>query len=83
MASSPISSWQIEGEKVEAVTDIFLGSKITVEVTSAMKLGLSYLSTNWNQLLPLPLSICADRPVLQTGQASSILRAFAQAFPLP
>ena len=30
MASSPISSWQIEGENVEAVTDfIFLGSKIT------------------------------------------------------
>ena len=32
MASSPITSWQIEGEKVETVTDfIFLGSKITVE----------------------------------------------------
>ena len=29
MASSPITSWQIEGEKVEAVTDfIFLGSEI-------------------------------------------------------
>ena len=28
MASSPITSWQIEGEKVEAVTDfIFLGPK--------------------------------------------------------
>ena len=32
MASSPITSWQIKGEKVEAVTDfIFLGSKITVD----------------------------------------------------
>ena len=31
MASSPISSWQIEGGKVETVTDfIFLGSKITM-----------------------------------------------------
>ena len=30
MASTPITSWQIEEEKVEAVTDIiFLGSKIT------------------------------------------------------
>ena len=30
MASSPITSWQIEEEKVEAVTDfLFLGSKIT------------------------------------------------------
>ena len=31
MASGPITSWQIEGEKMEIVTDfIFLGSKITV-----------------------------------------------------
>ena len=30
MASGPITSWQIDGETVEAVTDfIFLGSKIT------------------------------------------------------
>ena len=32
MASGPITSWQIEREKVETVTDfIFLGSKITVD----------------------------------------------------
>ena len=32
MASSPITSWQIEGEKLETVTDfIFLGFKITVD----------------------------------------------------
>ena len=32
MASSPITSWQIDGEKGEAVTDfIFLGSKITAD----------------------------------------------------
>ena len=31
MASGPITSWQIEGETMETVTDfIFLGSKITV-----------------------------------------------------
>ena len=30
MASGPITAWQIEGEKVEVVTDfLFLGSKIT------------------------------------------------------
>ena len=30
MASSPITSWQIEGEKVEAMTGfLFLGSEIT------------------------------------------------------
>ena len=32
MASSPITSWQIEGERVEAVTDfLFLRSKITAD----------------------------------------------------
>ena len=32
MASSPITSWQIDGETMETVTDfIFLGSKITVD----------------------------------------------------
>ena len=32
MASSPITSWQIDGEKVETVSDfIFLSSKITVD----------------------------------------------------
>ena len=32
MASGPITSWQIDGETVEAVTDfIFLGSKITAD----------------------------------------------------
>ena len=32
MASSPITSWQIDGERVETVADfIFLGSKITVD----------------------------------------------------
>ena len=32
MISGPIISWQIEGEKVEAVTDfIFLGSKMTLD----------------------------------------------------
>ena len=32
MASGPITSWQIDGEKVEVVTDfIFLGSKVTAD----------------------------------------------------
>ena len=36
MASGPITSWQIDGEKVEAVTYfIFLGSKITVDGDSS------------------------------------------------
>ena len=32
MASRPITAWQIEGEKMEVVTDfLFLGSKITAD----------------------------------------------------
>ena len=39
VASGLIISWQIEGEKVEAVTDfIFLVSKINADMTAAMKL---------------------------------------------
>ena len=33
MASSPITSWQIDGDKVKTVADfVFLGSKITADV---------------------------------------------------
>ena len=36
MASGPITSWQIDGQRVEIVTDfIFLGSKITVDGDSS------------------------------------------------
>ena len=39
MASGPITSWEIDGETVETVSDfIFLASKITEHVTAAMKL---------------------------------------------
>ena len=43
MASGPITSWQIDGETVETVTDFILGgSKITQMVTAAMKLKDAY-----------------------------------------
>ena len=35
MASGPITSWQIDGETMEMVTDIFLGSKITADGESS------------------------------------------------
>ena len=39
MASHPITSWQIDGETVETVSDsIFLGSKITADSDCIMKL---------------------------------------------
>ena len=43
MASGPITSWEIDGETVETVSDfIFLGSKIMQMVTAVMKLKDTY-----------------------------------------
>ena len=43
MASSPITSWHIDGETVETMADfIFLGSKSLQMVTAAMKLRDAY-----------------------------------------
>ena len=43
MASSPLTSWQIDGETVETVTDFnFGGSKTLQMVTAAMKLKDPY-----------------------------------------
>ena len=39
MASGPITSWQIDGEKVETVTDFILGGS---KITAAMKLKDAY-----------------------------------------
>ena len=52
MASSPITSWQIEGGEVEVVTDfLFLGSKVTVdgdcshEIRRQLLLGRKVMTT--------------------------------------
>ena len=57
MASGPITSWQIDGEKMEIVTDfIFLGSKITAdgdwshEIKRRLLLGRKAM-TNLNSIL--------------------------------
>ena len=57
MASSPITSWQIDGEAVETVADfIFLGSKITAdgdcnhEIKRCLLLG-SKVMTNLDSIL--------------------------------
>ena len=43
MESSPITSWQIDGETMETVTDfIVLGPKLLQMVTAAMKLKDTY-----------------------------------------
>ena len=43
MASGPITSWQIDGETIEIVTDFILGAPESLEmVTAAMKLKDAY-----------------------------------------
>ena len=52
MASSPITSWQIDGGKMEAVTNfIFLGSKLLQMVTAALKFIIDACSLE-GKLLP-------------------------------
>ena len=57
MASGPITSWQIDGEKMQTVTDfVFLGSKVTVdgdcshEIKRHLLLGKTVM-TNLDSLL--------------------------------
>ena len=43
MASGPITSWEIDGETVETVTDVFWGAPKSLQmVTAAMKLQDAY-----------------------------------------
>ena len=69
MASGPITCMQIEGEKVEAVTDfLFLGSKVTVDGDCSHKirrwllLGRKAL-TNLDSVLKAKTSLCWQRSV--------------------
>ena len=43
MASGPITSWQIDGETMETVTDFFLGSKITADGDSSHEIKRRFL----------------------------------------
>ena len=65
----PSLTWQIEGEKVESVTDfLFLGSKITVdgdcrhEITRQLLLGRK-VTTNLDSVLKAKTSLCQQRSV--------------------
>ena len=64
MASGPITSWQIEEEKVEVVTDfLFLGSKInadgdcTHDIRKRLLLGRKAM-TNLDSVLKTKTSLC-------------------------
>ena len=50
MASGPITSWQIDGEKAETVTDfIFLGSKITADGDCSHEINFSPWKKSYDQ----------------------------------
>ena len=52
MASSPITSWQIDGETVEPMTDlIFLGSKITADGDCSHEINML---TPWKKIYDQP-----------------------------
>ena len=69
MASGPITSWQTEGGKVEAVTDfLFLGSKITVNSDCSHVIKRHFLlgrkaMINLESVLKIKTSFCGQ-PVL-------------------
>ena len=82
MASGPITSWQIDGETVETVSDfIFLGSKITVDgdcshETERRLLIEKKVMTNLDSILKsidvtLPIKVCLVKamvfPVVMYG----------------
>ena len=82
MASGPITSWEIDGETVETVSDfIFLGSKITSdgdcshEIKRHLLLGRKVMTNLDNKLksrdITLPTNICLVKamvfPVVMYG----------------
>ena len=89
MASGPITSWQIDGETVETVTDfIFLGSKITTygdcsnEIKRRLLLGRKSI-INLDSILKsrditLPTKVCLVKgmffPVVMYGCESRALK---------
>ena len=89
MASGPITSWEIDGETVETVSDfIFLGSKITAdgdcshEIKTHLLLGRK-LMTNLDSIFKsrgiiLPTKVCLVKamvfPVVMYGFESWIIK---------
>ena len=89
MSANPITSWQIDGETVETVTDfIFWGSKITadgdcsLEIKRGLLLGRKVM-TNLDSILKsrditLPTKVCLVKtmvfPVVMYGCESWVIK---------
>ena len=93
MASGPITSWQIDGEKMETVTDfIFLGSKIIADGDCSHEIKRCFLlgkkaMTNLDSSLKsrdftLPTKVCLVKamvfPVVMYGCESWTIKKAAQ-----
>ena len=93
MASGPITSWQIDGKKVETVTDfIFLDSKITVdgdcshEIKRQLLLGRKVMKNLDSVLksrdITLPTKVCLVKamlfPVVMYGCESWTIKLSAE-----
>ena len=69
MASSPITSWQIDGEKMEIVTGLFsCAANLLQMVTAAMKLKDAYsleekLWPTWKAYSKVETLLCQQRSV--------------------
>ena len=81
MASGPITSWKIEGEKVEVVTDfLFLGSKITADGDCSHEIRRQLLldSVLKSRDITLPTKVCIVKamvfPVVTYGCESWTIR---------
>ena len=77
MASGPIVSWQMEGEKVEAVTDfLFLSSKITTDsdcshdIRRGLLLGRKAVTKLDDVLGSRGITLVTKVPIVKTGLPS-------------
>ena len=89
MVSGPITSWQIKGEKVEAVTDfIFLGSKITAdgdcshEIKRHLLLGGKAVTNLDSVLKSRDITLATKVHIVKAMAFSSQFGSVAQLYPM-
>ena len=79
MASNPISSWQIKGEKVEVVTDfLFMGSKITMDGDCSHEIRNQKMIASWLESDDKPRQ-CVEKQ----GHYSADKGPYSQGYGLP
>ena len=88
MASGPITSWQIDDEKVEIVTDfVFLGSKISADsdcshiIKRCLLLGRKAL-TNLDSVLKTEILLCFSSVTQSCPTLYDLMDCSTQGFPV-